>query len=97
MSLDINQIINQIQNMADYFKLCYSSKSKQLDLAVEVASSEAANLDILNKKIVEAKTTWLVPGLRERVNYSRAAGDCPYNQIVLATDGSHIDVNRHNV
>jgi hypothetical protein len=95
MSLDINQVINQVQKMADYFKLQYGSKGKKLDFALEVANSEAANLPKLNKRIVEAKTTWLIPGLRESINSTSIAGDCPYNHVVMATDGSHIDVNRH--
>ena len=81
--------------MADYFKLQYGSIGKKLDFALEVANSEATNLVSLNKRIVEAKTTWLVPALRESINYSGIAGDCPHNHVVLSTDGSHIDVNRH--
>jgi hypothetical protein len=95
MSLDINQIINQVQNMADYFKLQYGSKGKKLDFALETANSAAADFTLLNKRIAEAKTTWLVPGLRERINYSKSVQECPYNNVVLATDGSHIDVDRH--
>lgn len=95
MSLDINQIINQVQNMAGYFKLQYGSKGKKLDFALEIANSSKADLTALNKRIVEAKTTWLVPGLRERINYSKTAREYPHNHVVLATDGSHIDVNRH--
>ena len=95
MSLDINQVINQVQSMADYFKLQYGSKGKKLDFALEIANSEAADLPKLNKRIVEAKTTWLIPGLRESINCSNPAGDYPYNHVVMATDGSHIDVNRH--
>jgi hypothetical protein len=95
MSLDISQIISQVQNMADYLKLQYGSIGKKLDLALKIANSGVVDLAIINKRIADAKTTWLVPGLRDRINYAKSAPECHYNYEVLATDGSHIDVNRH--
>jgi hypothetical protein len=95
MSLDINQVINQVQSMADYFKLQYSSKSLKLDFAIEIAGSIAADYEKLNAKIDEAKTTWLVPKLQGEIKSSAGAKTCPFNYVVVATDGSHIDVNRH--
>jgi hypothetical protein len=95
MSLDLNQIINQIQSMAAYFKLQDSSKSKKLDYALETIHKEAADFERLNDKIKTAKTTWLVPGLRESIDISKSPVKCPDNHVVIATDGSHIDVDRH--
>jgi hypothetical protein len=95
MSLDINQVINQVLSMADYFKLQYRGRSQKLDFAIETAGSKAAEYEKLNEKIDMAKTTWLVPRLQGDIISSTEAKACPFNYVVLATDGSHIDVNRH--
>jgi hypothetical protein len=96
MSLDISQLINQVQSMADYFRLQLTSKSEKLAFALETVNSEAADFEKLNRRMDKAKTTWLVAGLRENIAKSKALTiSCPYNHTVIAVDGSHIDVNRH--
>ena len=42
------------------------------------------------------KTTWLVPGLKEKIDLCQPTIPCPEDFIVLASDVSHIDVDRHH-
>lgn len=95
MSLDLSQLINQIHNMTDYFKLHYSSRSSKLDYALKTVNSDLTDFKRLSNRINDAKTTWLVAGLCEKIDNRKLSPPCPFNHQVVAVDGSHIDVNRH--
>ena len=72
-------------------------KRKRLDYALDVLHNEAADLDYLKKKIAasKGKTTWLVAGLVDGLDLCYKASPLPSEFTVIATDGSHIDVDRH--
>lgn len=95
MALDLNQIVEQVQAMTRHLKLQYEKKAGKLTMALDTMHSELAAYEPLNKKISEAKTTWLVAGLKEKIDISVPVSDCPQDYVVLASDGSHIDVDRH--
>ena len=70
-------------------------REKRLQYALHVVGDEAINLDDLKKKIAASKTTWLVADLVEGLAGSYEAPPVPAEFTVMASDGSHIDVDRH--
>jgi hypothetical protein len=70
-------------------------RQKRLQYALDVLSNKATELDSLKKKIASSKTTWLVAGLVDGLNHHYKPPPLPSDYTVIATDGSHIDVDRH--
>ena len=95
MTLDITQVYSQIEAMAGDLKAHQSDYAQKLELALTTLKSVPAHQDKLKKKIEDARATWLVAGLKEDVSLHRAAVPCPDDFTVVASDGSHIDVDRH--
>jgi hypothetical protein len=95
MSLDLSKLVGQIVDLAASLKRKAGERQAKLESALETLRSSAAELDVLKQKIESSKTTWLVPGVKENLDSSRAAPKCPDDFMVLASDGSHIDVDRH--
>ncbi|MGA2367841.1 MAG: DNA double-strand break repair nuclease NurA [Dehalococcoidia bacterium] len=96
MTLDITQVYSQIEAMAGDLKSHQSEYAQKLDLALTTLKSIPTNQDKLKKKIEGARATWLVAGLKEDIRLHRAAAPCPDDFMVVASDGSHIDVDRHH-
>jgi len=57
--------------------------------------NKAIDLDALRKKIATSKTTWLVANVVDGLNHHYLPPALPAGFTVMATDGSHIDVDRH--
>jgi len=95
MSLDLSKLIGQIVDLAASLKSKAGERQTKLDFALKTLKSLAADLNALKQKVEESKTTWLVPGLKENIDLGQTAPHCPDDFIVLASDGSHIDVDRH--
>jgi hypothetical protein len=95
MTLDITQVYSQIEAMAGDLKSHQSDYAQKLELALATLKSIPPQQDRLKKKIEDARATWLVAGLKEDVSLHRAAAPCPDDFMVVASDGSHIDVDRH--
>jgi len=70
-------------------------KRKSLNYALDVLHNKAADIDSLRKKIESSKTTWLVAGLVDGLDQHYKAPPLPTEFTVIATDGSHIEVDRH--
>ena len=70
-------------------------RRKHLEYALDVLHNRATDLDSLKRKIASSKTTWLVAGLVEGLSQHYKAPPLPPEFTVIATDGSHIDVDRH--
>ena len=72
-------------------------KSRRLNYALEVMGGEEIDLAALKRKIAagKGKITWLVADLLEGLDPRYPAPTAPSEFTVLATDGSHIDVDRH--
>jgi len=83
--------------MVAKLKAVVEEKQKRLQYALEVAGDEAIDLDSLKRKIAASrgKTTWLVAGLVDGLNHHYQAPPLPPEFTILASDGSHIDVDRH--
>jgi hypothetical protein len=81
--------------MVARLKAGVEERQKRLQHALDVLRNQASNLDYLTKKIAASKTTWLVAGLVDGLDQSYKAPPIPTEFTIIATDGSHIDVDRH--
>jgi len=70
-------------------------KQQRLDFALSVLCDKTRDIEDLRKKIASARTTWLVAGLVDGLDRRYASPPLPAEFTVIATDGSHIDVDRH--
>jgi hypothetical protein len=95
MSLDLSKLVGQIVDLAAGIKSKASERQAKLEFALKTLKSSAADSHALKQKVESGKTTWLVAGLKEDVDLKQAAPRCPDDLIVIASDGSHIDVDRH--
>ncbi len=99
MSLDLTKVASQVGGMVARLKAGGEEKQKRLKCALDVLCNRAADLDELRKKIISSKTTWLVAGpsqVKDGLDRHYKASPLPTEFTVIATDGSHIDVDRHH-
>jgi hypothetical protein len=97
MGLDLSKIVDQITGMVTRQKSRRDERLRQINQAVDILHSQSNNLDRLTQKIEASKntTTWLVAQLVEPVDRHYQSQSVPQEFNVFATDGSHIDVDRH--
>jgi len=96
MTLDISQVYGQVEAMAGDIKSRQADYSRRLDVALNTLKAAGSAQDKLKKKIDNARTTWLVAGLKEAIGLKQPAAKCPVDYAVVAGDGSQIDVDRHH-
>jgi len=97
VSLDLTKVASQVGGMVARLKADGEEKQKHLNYALDVLRDKSIDLDHLKKKIEDSKgkTTWLVAGLVDGLDRHYKALSLPPEFTVIATDGSHIDVDRH--
>ncbi len=95
MTLDITKIAAQIGDMAGKIETGSRERREHLKTACEKLNDNAVNLGLLKRKIATARTPWAVAGLCGSINARYPAPPVVPDYIVLATDGSNIDVDRH--
>jgi hypothetical protein len=95
MSLDLSKVVSQVSGMITRLKAGSRERQERLQNAVDTLHSQSSDLEYLGKKIAESKTTWLVAGLVDGLDRRYKAQAPPTEFTVIATDGSHIDVDRH--
>ncbi len=96
MTLDLTRVASQIGEMITKLKSGSRERQEHLKYAMDKLCDSSVNFESLKRKIAGARTpNWspalLFEGLSER--YSAPAA--PFEYTALATDGSHIDVDRH--
>ncbi len=94
MPLDLFRVAGQVAKMVDTLKRGGAERQARLVRALDTLS-HPPDEDVLKRKIEASKTTWLVAAPVEKLDSRYAPPPCPGDFIVLATDGSHIDVDRH--
>jgi len=95
MSLDLSKLVSQIVDLATSLKSRVGERQAKLEFALKTLTACAADLNALKQKVESSKTTWLVAGPKESIDQGQMAPHCPDDYIALASDGSHIDVDRH--
>ena len=96
MTLDITQISTQIGEMVGRIKTGNRERSEHLRAAMTKLSDPALNLEMLKRKIAAARTpNWSPVGLVDGLSRRYPAPAAPQEYSALATDGSHIAVDRN--
>ena len=95
MSLDLTKVVAQVGDMVTWLKAGVEERRKRLKQALDVLHNQASHLDYLTRKIASSQTTWLVAGLVDGLSECYKAPPIPTEFTIIATDGSHIDVDRH--
>ncbi len=96
MSLDLTKVAGQVIAMIAGLKDGRAERERRLRFALDTLGDEVIDLAALKKKIKEGKTTWLVADIVEGIDKRYPLPPAPADFTVLATDGSHIDVDRHH-
>lgn len=95
MSLDLAKVASQVGGMVARLKAGGEERRERLQRALDILHNKATDIDSLRKKIASSKTTWLVAGLVDGLDQHYKEPPLPGEFTVIATDGSHIDVDRH--
>jgi hypothetical protein len=95
MSLDLTKVAAQVIAMISGLRDSRAEQEKHLRFALDTLGNPAIDLDALQKKIKAGKTTWLVAEIVEGLNQRYPLPPAPPDFTVIAADGSHIDVDRH--
>jgi len=95
LSLDLTKVAAQVTGMISRLKDARQERQQRLQFALDTLRNRAIDLDDLKRKIAASKTTWLVAELVERLDRRYQAPPTPAEFTVMASDGSHIDVDRH--
>jgi len=93
--LDLNKVFPQVGGMIARLKAEGAERQERLQYALDTLHAQAGNQSDLARKIAIAKTTWLVAGLADGLDPCHQPPPTPSGFIILATDGSHIAVDRH--
>ena len=95
MPLDLNKVFPQVGGMIRRLKIEGVERQERLKFALGTLREQAGNAEKLAGKINASKTTWLVSGLVDGLDRVYSPAAAPDEFSVLATDGSHIAVDRH--
>ncbi len=93
--LDLNRVAGQIAEMVGQFKARGQERQEHLALALTLLVDKKLDFEKLKRKAAQSKTTFLVAGLVEPLASHHAPADMPHDFSIVATDGSQIDVDRH--
>lgn len=91
----MTKVAAQVGSMVARLKAGGEERKKRLQHALDVLHDKSIDLDHLRKKIDSSQTTWLVAGLVDGLDQHYKPSALPKEFTVIATDGSHIDVDRH--
>lgn len=95
MTLELTQVIPQIEQVVSSIKASSHKRARSCELAIQTLRSQALNLDELRQKLSTARTTWLLAGLASGLNQTYPLPTCPDDIAVLGVDGSHIEFDHH--
>jgi hypothetical protein len=96
MSLDLNRIASQVEQMTDHIDAGSDERQKHLAKAMSVLCDNSLNLEDLKNKIEAGKTSWMPAEPVESLSNKHTPENPPGSFSILATDGSQIDVDRHH-
>ena len=95
MSLDLTKVASQVGGLLTRLKEGLNERNEHLRNALETAHAQSETIDSLKKKIAASRTTWLVADITDGLDLHFGPPLLPADFSVIATDGSHIDVDRH--
>jgi len=95
MSLDLNKVSGQVEEMVQQLKSSFSDRQSLILKSLEIMHEHSRDLVLLKEKIANSQTTWLVAGLLDELDRKYFSLPSPPDYTVIATDGSHIEIDRH--
>jgi len=95
MSLDLTKVAAQVVGMVARLKADLNERQAHLQYALNTLHRQATDIDNLKRKIASSKTTWLVADIVDGLDRHFQVPPLPPEFTVIATDGSHIEVDRH--
>ena len=96
MSLDLNRVASQVEDMAAGLKDGSQKRRQHLLRALGVIGEQDKELEKLRRKIAASRTSWLVAELVENPGFHHPSPPTPDEFSVIGSDGSQIDVDRHH-
>jgi len=94
MALDLTQTVAQLYDSASHFTGQRTAKLEALARAAEFLRD--ADPDTIEQRRLAGQTTFLAAGLSGAMASAYPAPPLPTDHVVIAVDGSHIDVDRHS-
>jgi len=95
VALDLTRVAAQVWGMVASLRAGTEERRRRLDHALNTLHEPGCDFTDLARKVAASKTTWLVAGLVDGLDRRYQAPPIPSDFTVMATDGSHIDVDRH--
>ncbi|MFQ5879687.1 MAG: DNA double-strand break repair nuclease NurA [Dehalococcoidia bacterium] len=96
MSLNFGLVAGQLQDFSRRLTAEERQRQRRLERASQELKRSAAHPDDLSRRIDTARTRWLLARpMAEPPDGHYSEPQHPTSYVVLATDGSHIDVDRH--
>lgn len=96
MPLEFSKVAAQIEDMVAKAGLEGEERRGRLARALKLFAEADADALIAKVASSKTKTPWPVAGIARGFNRQYNSPPCPQEFTVLATDGSNIDVDRHN-
>ncbi len=93
--LDLSRIAPQVDAIINRLRAGSGEREAQLAKALGLIKIAGTDFENLKRKVLKSRTTWLIAGLVEPPGGRITAPEAPSEFTVLATDGSQIDVDRH--
>jgi hypothetical protein len=96
MTLDITKVASQVGEMIVKIKSGRQDRYEHLKCALDKLCDKDLNWEKLKYKILDARTpNWSAARLVDGLDRKYPVPPVPHEYTALATDGSHIDVDRH--
>ena len=95
--LEIAKILRDIDNLGRIRAETYSGIGDELARADEIIALIGGDVDSAKTRIADARTSWLVAGFDESPDRVYELPDIPAKHAVIATDGSQIMPDKHEV
>ncbi|MCX7912233.1 MAG: DNA double-strand break repair nuclease NurA [Dehalococcoidales bacterium] len=95
MPLDISKVAGEVFALAHRMRERHGEREEAISFALKTMHEATGRLEGLKQKVAASRTTYLVAEIVEGLGEKFAACAVPIDFTVIATDGSHIDVDRH--
>ncbi len=97
MTLDFERLARQLDDLAPHLRERAEEGQARLAHALDTFRAWAGRPESLRERLEAASTSWLLAEpLGERMDAAFPAPPTPDEYVALASDGSHIDVDRHS-
>jgi hypothetical protein len=93
--LDLTRVAGQVYSLVSQLRDGAAERGRHREQALSLMQDKSLDFDSLKRKAASSKTSWLVAVPAEPLQTHLVAPNAPAEHTILATDGSQIDVDRH--